>query len=178
MVAAIVPTGRPFPWHTESSVVVRVAPEVVFAFLDAHENIAAHMDRPNWAMLGGTMTSSIDKLAGKETGSAIRIAGKVLGISILLVEKIVERVPPRRKRWETIGTPRLIVMGGYRMGFDIERVYGGCRVTVAIDYEVPEGLWGSLLGRLFAPAYARWCVQRIVDTVAHEFPNAKMSDVH
>ena len=175
MVAAIVATGRLFSRHTESSVVVRVAPEAVFAFLDAHENIAAHMDRPTWAMLGGTMTSSIDKLAGKETGSVIRIAGRVLGISISLVEKIVERVPPRRKRWETIGTPRLIVMGGYRMGFDIERADDGCRVTVSIDYDVPEGLWGSLLGRLFAPAYARWCVQRIVDTVAHEFASAKVS---
>ena len=175
MVAAIVATGRLFSRHTESSVVVHVAPEAVFAFMDAHENIAAHMERPTWAMLGGTMTSSIDKLAGKETGSVIRIAGTVLGISISLAEEIVERLPPRRKRWETIGKPQLMVMGGYRMGFDIERMADGCRVTVVIDYDIPEGIWGSLLGRLFAPAYARWCVQRIVDTVAHEFSNANLS---
>ena len=175
MIAAVVATWPLFPRHAESSLVVRVAPEVAFAFLDAHENIAAHMDRPSWAMLGGTMTSTIDKLAGQETGSVIRIAGKVFGISISLVEKIVERLPPRRKRWETIGTPKLIVMGGYRMGFDIERAGGGCQVTVVIDYDIPEGLWGSLLGRLFARAYARWCLQRIVETVALEFSNATVS---
>ena len=175
MIAGVVTTRPLFPRHAESSVVVRVAPEVAFAFLDAHENIAAHMDRPSWAMLGGTMTSTIDKLAGKETGSVIQIEGKVLGFSISLVEKIVERVPPRHKRWEIIGTPRLIVMGRYRMGFDIERAGDGCRVTVVIDYDLPEGVWGSLSGQLFAPAYARWCVQRIVQTVAHEFSDANLS---
>ena len=154
---------------------MRAVPEVVFAFLDAYENIAAHMDRPNWAMLDGTMTSSVDKLAGKETGSVIRIAGKVLGVSISLAEKVVERVPPRCKHWETIGTPRLIVMGAYRMGFDIEPASDGCRVTVAIDYDVPEGLWASLLGRLFAPAYTRWCVERIVEAVTHEFSPVNLS---
>ncbi len=177
MVAAIVSTARPFPLHAESSVLVRVTPEVAFAFLDTHENIAAHMDRPSWAMLGGAMTSSMDRLAGKETGSVILIEGTVLGISISLAEEIVERVPPRRKRWETIGTPRLIVISGYRMGFNVERAGDGCQVTVTIDYDIPEGFWGRLFGRVFAPVYARWCVQRIVHTVAHEFSNAKLSHV-
>ena len=82
-------TGRPLSRHEESSATVPAAAESVFAFLDTHENIAAHMNRPNWAMLGGTMTTSLDSLAGKEVGSVIRIEGRVLGITISLAEKIV-----------------------------------------------------------------------------------------
>ena len=81
-------TGRPLFRHEESSATVPAAAESVFAFLDTHENIAAHMNRPNWAMLGGRMTTSLDDLAGKEVGSVIRIEGRVLGITISLAEKL------------------------------------------------------------------------------------------
>ena len=154
---------RRFPRHVERSVQVRAAAESVFTLLDSHENISAHMNRPTWAMLGGTMTSSVDELAGKEVGSVIEIEGQVLGISISLAEKIVQRVPPRCKSWETIGTPRLIVMGGYRLGFEIQGAGEGCRVTVSISYELPHSQPEKVLGFLFGPAYARWCVSRIIE---------------
>ena len=154
---------RRFPRHVERSVQVRAAAESIFTLLDSHENISAHMNRPTWAMLGGTMTSSVDELAGKEVGSVIEIEGQVLGISISLAEKIVQRVPPRCKSWETIGTPRLIVMGGYRLGFEIQAAGEGCRVTVSISYELPHSQPEKVLGFLFGPAYARWCVSRIIE---------------
>jgi Polyketide cyclase / dehydrase and lipid transport len=163
----------PFPLHAQGSAVVRATPESAFAFLDTHENIAAHMNRPSWAMLGGTMTTSLDEFAGKRVGSVINIRGKVLGIPISLAEKIVQRVPPRCKRWETIGTPQLIVIGAYRMGFDLEPASKGCRVTVSIDYELPRAQPGRLLGRLLGPAYARWCVERVIQAVAHAFGGTK-----
>lgn len=62
-----------FPRHDESSVILQAAPEAVFAFLDDHENIAAHMNRPNWAMLGGPMKTTIDAGAGKKVGSVFSI---------------------------------------------------------------------------------------------------------
>lgn len=155
--------GRAFSRHEESSATIRAAPESVFAFLDTHENIAAHMNRPNWAMLGGSMTTAIDNLAGKAVGSVIRIEGKVLGISLSLAEKIVRHEPPRLKSWETIGIPRLIVIGGYSMGFYIIPAGDGCLVTVYIDYEFPLNRPGQWLGRLLGPAYARWCINRIIE---------------
>ncbi len=161
--------GRRYPRHGASSATVRAAAESVFAFLDTHENIAAHMNRPNWAMLGGTMTTSLDNAVGKEIGSVINIQGKVLGVPISLAEVVIQRVPPRCKRWETTGTPQLIVIGSYRMGFEIEPAAAGCRVTASIDYEFPRTLLGKLLGRFVGPAYARWCVNRIVEAVARHF---------
>lgn len=161
--------ARQFPRHEASSATVRAAPESVFAFLDAHENIAEHMNRPNWAMLGGTMTTSLDNKGGKEIGSVMIVEGKVLGIPISLKEVVIQRVPLRCKRWETMGTPRLIVVGSYRMGFEIEPVATGCRITASIDYDFPRTRLGKLLGSLVGPSYARWCVNRIVEAVVRHF---------
>ncbi len=164
------PSGRrQFPRQEVSSVTVRASADAVFAFLDTHDNIAAHMNRPSWAMLGGTMTTSLDNAVGKEIGSVINVQGQVLGVPISLAEIVVEREPPRCKRWETVGTPRLIVIGSYRMGFEIEPAATGCRVTASIDYEFPRTLPGKLVGRLVGPSYARWCVNRIVEAVAKHF---------
>ena len=72
-------------------------------------------------------------------------------------------MPPRCKSWETIDIPRLIVIGGYKMGFAIAPAADGCRVTVSIDYELPHTQLRQWLARLLAPAYARWCVNRIIE---------------
>jgi hypothetical protein len=162
-------SARWFPLRVQRSVTLRAAPDMVFAFLDVHENITGHMDRPTWAMLGGYMRTTLDAFAGKQIGSVIEVSGKVLGMSISLVEEVVRRVPPLSKQWQTVGVPQLLVIGGYRMGFDVEPVSEGCRVTVFIDYELPRAQPQALLGRLLGPAYARWCVNRVIDTVTHSF---------
>lgn len=161
-----------FPHRTQRAVTLGARPDEVFAFLDIHDNIAGHMDRPSWAMLGGTMTAKADSLAGKQVGSLITIRGQVLGMTMSLAEQIVQRVPPRSKYWETIGTPRLLIIGGYRMGFDLEPLGDGTRAVVFIEYSLPSAPPLSWLGRLLGPAYARWCVKRVIETAASAFPAA------
>ena len=155
--------------HAAAGTAVRGAASDVFAFLDTHENIAGHMDRPSWAMLGGTMKASLDADAGKREGSVIRIESKVLGIAVSLTEQIVQRVPPRAKQWETFGTPKLIVMGRYRMGFEIVPSSDICSVTVSIDYDFPRDRLGRCLGKLFGPTYARWCLKQIIVAAENQF---------
>lgn len=115
------------------------------------------------------MTTTLDNLRGQAVGSVINVEGSVAGIRLVASERVVRREPPFCKRWETIGVPRLIVMGGYGMGFEIEPADEDCRVTVSIDFELPRTISGALLGRVFGLAYAKWCVDRVVDTAITAF---------
>jgi hypothetical protein len=75
--------------------------------------------------------------------------------------------------WETIGKPRLVVIGAYRMGFTIEPAGAGSRLVVCIDYRLPPGGIGQALGRVLGGAYAAWCTQRIVGDARSTFGSAE-----
>jgi hypothetical protein len=54
------------------------------------------------------------------------------------------------------------------MGFEIAPLGEGSRLTVFIDYDLPESPGTRWLGHLLGASYARWCVERMVsDAVAH-----------
>ena len=115
------------------------------------------------------MSIDIDAGRGQRIGSHIRMAGRVLGIPLSLDEVVVEREPSFRKAWETIGEPRLLVIGPYRMGFTVQPDASGSRLEVFIDYDLPKGPLSRRLGRLFGRFYARWCIRRMVDDAVTHF---------
>ena len=156
-----------FPFHESATVEVAMAPERLFERLDGHSRLAAHMEKPSMMTLGGRMAYTFDEGKGRAVGSAIRMSGHFLGISLGVDEIVTERDPPRRKVWETIGHPRLLVIGAYRMGFEIEPKGDGSQLRVFIDYAYPVSLGGCVTGGLLAGPYARWCVRRI----AHDAVN-------
>jgi hypothetical protein len=86
-------------------------------------------------------------------------------VSLFVEEVVVAHDPPVRKTWETIGTPRLLVVGPYRMSFELQGSGTGTRLRVAIDYELPVRGVEGLFGRL----YARWCTQQMVRDAARLF---------
>ena len=90
-----------------------------------------------------------------------------MGLPISLEEVVIERQPPRRKSWETVGQPHLLVIARYRMGFDVTPDGASSRVRVFIDYELPPTAPQSWLGRLFGGAYARWCITRMAEDASH-----------
>jgi hypothetical protein len=102
-------------------------------------------------------------------GSRIRLSGRVLGVELSVEEVVVERNPPHRKVWETTGTPKLLVFGHYRMGFELSPQGSRSMLRVFIDYAVPEGGLSRWLGRVFGRAYARWCTQQMVDDAVRHF---------
>jgi Polyketide cyclase / dehydrase and lipid transport len=152
--------------HQEAAGLVAASPDAVFAHLDDQTRLAAHMSRRSWMMGGGRMTYEFDQEHGQAVGSHIRMGGSAFGIGLALDEVVTERNPPTRKAWRTVGKTRLIVVGGYTMGFDLAPANPGTRVEVWIDYALPR----TGIGRWFpslSDAYARWCVQQMVrDTVA------------
>lgn len=107
-----------YPFTETASAEIAATPKQLFAHLDDHTRLAAHMEKRSAMMMGGRMTYAFDDAGGRAVGSVIRMGGRVLGVTIEVEEVVTERIPPRRKVWETIGRPRLLIIGAYRMGFD------------------------------------------------------------
>lgn len=155
--------------HIEHSVDVPASAEAVFAYADDWTELSAHMGQASWKMGGGKMQVDTDSGRGRMVGSHVRLTGKAFGIGMSLEEVVTERVPPWRKTWETIGEPRLLVIGHYRMGFEITQHAQVARLTVFIEYALPEGMPGRWLGTAFGASYARWCTRQMAVAVAKHF---------
>jgi hypothetical protein len=153
----------------ESIALVPASSDEIFAHLDDFARLSSHMDRGSWMMAGGRMKFDFDAAHGQQVGSRIRLAGRVLGIPLSLEETVTERVPPSRKVWETNGEPRLVVIGGYRMGFELLPRPGGTQLRVFIQYALPSRAPFRWLGRIFGRYYAKWCTQQMVDDAVRAF---------
>lgn len=149
--------------HEEYQGAVRAPPAEVFARLDDHVRLSAHMSQRSWKMGWGKMETLLDDQRGHAVGSHIVLRGRVFGIILSLDEVVTARDPPLGKEWKTVGQPRLVVIGPYRMGFELRAANGrASHLRVYIDYEIPERGAARFLGRLFGRSYAQWCVRQMV----------------
>lgn len=140
----------------------------LFAYLDEHAQLSSHMSRPSWRLGGGQMAIETDAAGSKAVGSRIRLGGRVFGIALEVRTQVTERDVPVRKAWATVDEPRLLVVGSYRMGFEVQPEASGCLLRVFIEYEAPRGSVGRLFAMLLGDTYARWCTrQMVVDAQAH-----------
>ena len=159
---------RSFTFHHETHAVLRTSVVAAFEHLDDFKKLSAHMERPSAMMLGSRMEIFTDDSGGRAIGSRVRMSGQVMGFPLSLEEVVVEREPPLRKAWETIGA-QLLVIGPYRLGFELQPRGEACKLRVFIDYDWPQHPLARLSAALFAKSYARWCTQRMVDDAAQHF---------
>lgn len=151
----------------KDDVLIPASPEELFAYVDDHALFSSHMNKPSWFMGGGKMDISVDAGQGRRIGSHIRMSGKALGITVYLDEVVLRHDPPYVKSWETVGTPKLLVVGQYRMGIEIRPESDGSRLRVTIDYALPTThVW---LGRMFGRMYAKWCVRQMINGARDAF---------
>ena len=158
-----------FPFHHESSALAHAPVEQVFAFLDDPQALAAHMGESSMTMLGSRMSINVDAGGGRVIGSKVRMQGRMLGIRLSLEEVITKRQLPAMKVWEAIGTPKLLVILHYRMGFEPTRNGASSLVRVYIDYSLPIKPPGSWLGHWLGAVFARWCTRQMVMGAARHF---------
>ncbi len=151
----------PLQLHREALADIAADATAIFAWLDDHRRLSVHMDTPSLMMAGATMKTELDSQRGQAVGSVIRMRGRILGVSLHVEEVVTRYEPPFRKIWETRGQPRLLVIGRYRMGFELSPVVIGTRLRVWLDYSLPTGFAGRWLGKLLGPVYADWCVTRM-----------------
>ncbi len=159
--------------HCEGSAVIRAAAERVFEFADDHATMSAHMGKPSWRMGWGRMEISLDENRGKAAGSHIRLNGRILGIRLAVEEVVTERNPPHRKLWETVNSPHLLVIGHYRMGFEITPQGNASLLRVFIDYALPDAAPIRWLGYLLGRYYAKWCIRQMVGDAVNHFAHQR-----
>ncbi len=167
------------PLHHECSGLVPSPLDQVFAHVDDHRRLSSHMSEPSWRTGWGRMETEVDEGRGQAVGSRIRLSGRVLGVELSVEEVVVERNPPHRKVWETTGAPKLLVIGHYRMSFELAAYGSGSLLGVLIEYALPERAPARWLGRLFGRYYARWCTQQMVDDAVNHFearPETQLSN--
>jgi hypothetical protein len=156
--------------HTyEANAEVRASPDQLFEHLDDPARLGTHMERRSMMMMGGRMTYEFDEAKGRAVGSVIKMGGSFLGVRLFVEEIVTERDPPRRKVWETRGRPHILIIGAYRMGFEITAAGKDSNLRVFIEYERPSSSFGRLLGGAAAPIYARWCVKRMAEDASLHF---------
>lgn len=160
---------EPGTYRSRAVASIKASQAEVFAYLDDQTRLAAHMEKRSLMMLGGRMDYDFDAAQGRAVGSVIRMSGRFLGLTLLVCEVVTERVPPIRKRWETRGPQRLLVINSYVMGFETRPSGSATEIAVAIDYRLPRHPIWRWAGRLLAPLYARWCVSRMVGDARRHF---------
>ena len=150
---------------------IAAEPEAVFDYLDDHANLSSHMSGRSWMMFGTKMELFMDEGRARTVGSRFGFCGKVFGLPLRVEQRVVQRRPPSMKAWETVGTPRLWVIGPYRMQFEISPAAHGVKLDVNLEYDLPTAGKPWLLGKLFGRTYGRWCVARMVSDAAAHFAN-------
>lgn len=154
--------------HCEAAAFIPLPAGQVFAYLDQHALLSSHMNKPSWKMGWGRMETTLDEGQGNRRGSRIRLAGRVFGINLSVEDEVTEYDSPLRKVWQTIGNPRLLVIGHYRMGFELTPQDNGSALRVFIEYELPESAPARWLGFLLGGYYARWCTEQMAgDAIKH-----------
>ena len=159
-----------YRFHEESAGFIPETPERVFAKLDDHARLAAHMSRPSWRMGWATMKIIIDPQRPRGAGTHIALRGRVFGIGLSVDETVTRYETPFLKEWETTEEPRLLVIGRYRMAFHTTPDSDGTQLRVTIDYNHPASAFPRLLGVLFGGMYARWCTSQMVSDAAIQAP--------
>lgn len=132
----------------------------VFSYVDDHNRFSSHMSQPSWRMGGGSMQVTVDEGRGQKVDSHIHLQGKAFGIVINLDEVVTQYEPPFVKTWETVSEPKLIVVGQYQMGVEIQPKGESSLLNVFVEYDPPKTqVW---LGKLFGRMYAKWCVRQML----------------
>ena len=160
------------PHRFERTASLGAPAQAVFDRLDNFELLGAHMTRSSWMMAGSSMRYEFDEARGRKLNAHVRLCGSILGMALEIEEQVIEYTRPLRKTWETIGSPRMLVLAAYRMGFALMPGDDACRLQVFIDYALPETRAGRWLGRIAGAPYARWCVSSMVADAVRHFGNA------
>lgn len=153
--------------HYEENTLIPASSGKLFAYIDDHKRFSSHMSQSSWMMGGGRMNVSVDEGRGQKVGSHIRLNGSAFGIKLFLDEVVTRHEPPYVKTWETVGIPKLLVVGSYRMGIEIKPQNTHSRLRVYIDYDLPIN--NVLIGKLFSGMYAKWCVQQMIKGASDYF---------
>ena len=120
------------------------------------------MSENSMMMMGSKLT--LEHLSGPErgVGAIFRWLGKIMGMEIDITERITTWIENREKVWETIGQPKIILLGWYRMILKTSAVKEGTLTSLQIDFTPPSGFFYKILYFLFSGWYCNWCLNNML----------------
>jgi hypothetical protein len=145
--------------NLQREIIVQVAPEKVFAYMDNINNIGMHMIKSSKPMMSSKL--ELKQLSENPTGlnSRLRWFGKMMWFTMDFTVIVTKWIKEKEKVWETIGKAKIIIMGWYQMRLVISSASGGQSIKAALSfaYTKPKNISFKFIAFSFAPLYAKWC---------------------
>ena len=137
--------------------------------MDDLSKTGMHMSQSSMMMMGSKLT--LEQLEGpsKGVGATFHWTGKVMGMPIDITETVTKWIENKEKVWETIGSPKIIILGWYRMSLKTEPAKEGTLASLQIEYTQPNGWFYKILSFFFAGWYSRWCLNNMLNDTKKEF---------
>lgn len=146
----------------QKTIAINAPPETIFAFMDDIHNSGMHMTGRSMAMFGSRLNLEVLSTASTGPDVSYRWKGRIVGLPVDFTVVVKKWIKDVEKVWETIGHPKVIVIGWFRMFLNLTPVDGKTSVTLGITYDRPKGLLGKLLCLLLGPWYAKWCLKKML----------------
>jgi hypothetical protein len=147
------------------SIEIKAQPSEVFKHVDNINNTGTHMSKSNMPMMGGSLKTEILSKNEIGPGATYRMYGKVMGMDIDFTETVTKWIENQERVWETIGDPKLLIMGGYAMNFNVRPSNWGTRLTFGIKYSYPKSAFWKFIAFLLGDWYAKWCLKNMAKDV-------------
>jgi len=150
----------------QETVLIDAPPHDVFMFMDDITHSGMHMSKRSMAMMGGRL--NLELLSPNSTGPDVsyRWRGRAMGLPIDFTVVVTKWIEGKERIWETIGDPKVIVIGWFQMFLNLTQTDGKTSATLGITYDQPRGLLGKLLCVLLGPWYAKWCLHSMLEDAA------------
>ncbi len=147
----------------QKTIIINATPQSVFEFMDDVRNSGMHMSKDSKAMMGTHLELQLlsKNFSGPET--SYRYIGKVMGMTIDFTVVVTRWIQNMEKIWETIGHPKVIVIGWFRMFLKLTPKNGNTSVELGISYEKPKSFFGKILCFFFGSWYAKWCLKNMLN---------------
>ena len=147
----------------KKEIIIHSSPQKVFSFMDNLSKTGMHMSENSMMMMGSKLI--LEQLSGplQGVGATFHWYGKVMGMSIDITETVTKWTENHEKIWETIGTPKIILLGWYRMILKTEPAKEGTLASLQIDYTPPSGLFHNILYFFLSHYYCNWCLNNMLN---------------
>jgi len=143
------------------SILINRPVEIVFAYVDDIKNTGWHMTKSSMPLMGGHL--NLETVSGNDagTGATYRWWGKVFGLTMDFTETVTEWEENKKRVWETIGQPKLIIMDSYIMSFEVTPKDNSTLLVFKISYELPRNIFNRFLGLILSGWYSNWCLNNM-----------------
>ena len=149
--------------NLQKEIIIQALPEKVFAYMDNINNTGMHMTKSSKPMMGSKL--ELKQLSENATGlnSKFHWFGKMMWFTMDFTVVVTKWIKDKEKVWETIGEAKMIIMGWYQMRLVISPEGANTKAVLSIAYTKPKNIFLKIIAFFFAPLYADWCLNNMLN---------------